>query len=167
MMGQILNRVELSQLPLKDYFKRVESGLDSSVTVDWLTGLFTDLPYEEKKPYLVRRQLQSTDDRFRNIEIVYDTDERVKAIVWNFRNWLSLTQLTEWFGEPIVYNEPYSNTTAFAFKSRNPAIEIIETRYSKWLEKSGSSKGFEMENEEGQKIKVSNPEFGFIQIKLL
>lgn len=156
-------REELQKLSLKDYFKRFEASIDNSIDLKSITDLFTTKNFIEEKPYLIRRMLMPIDNRFKNIEIVYDHNKKVKAIVWELK--ISLQELNEIFGEPIVYNEPYSNTTAFAFKSNNKCIEIIKTRFNGWLKKLDNEDGFEDESK--KTLKIYNPEFNFIQFSLM
>ena len=162
-----MTKEELIKLPLKGYFKQIEKNLTGVVDLESLTNLFTSQQYEEKTPYLIRRQLRPIDNRFSNIEIVYELGKPVGAIFWYFRKPLSLNQLIDCFGEPIVHNEPYSNTTAFAFRSKNPDIDVIEARCQEWITEMGNSTGgYEMEIEEERKRKIGNSEFNFIGIKL-
>lgn len=153
----------LEKLPLKDYFKTIESIVTKDTSVEELTNFFTIKPYSETKPYLTRRHLIPMDKRFKEIEIVYKTARTAKAIVWNLNIFLS--QLVDMFGEPIIHNEPYSDSTAFAFKSINPGIEIITTRHLKWLTKLADKNGFGYQDEQ-HKIQLLDPEFTFIQFSL-
>ncbi len=151
-------------MSINDYFKSIELAIDSAISVDGLTDFFTVHPYVETKPYLTRRRLIPNDTRFKQIELVYKDRNKVAAIVWDIT--ISLSQLTEIFGEPIIHNEPYSESTAFAFKSNNPNIKIIETRHPKWLTMIKGKKGFEYQDEDNQKRELVDPEFSFIQFDL-
>ena len=108
-----------------------------------------------------RRKLKPIDTRFDQIELVYDDKNTVSAIVWDLS--IPLSKLTEIFGTPIIYNEPYSGTTAFAFKSANPNIEIIKTRHSEWLKKLKYNNFFEYQDKNNQKIELEDPMFSFVQ----
>src|SRR4051812_42606716 len=112
-----LKQSNLEQLSIKDYFKTFEVSLDESINVDELTNFFSSQPYSETIPYLTRRQLKPIDKRFKQIELVYQDIHTIGAILWEID--ISLSELIDIFGEPIIHNEPYSNTTAFAFKSKN------------------------------------------------
>jgi hypothetical protein len=155
---------ELEKLSIKDYFKSMELAIDSALSVDELTAYFTNQPYVETKPYLTRRKLTPNDTRFKQIELVYKDSKKVDAIVWDFT--ISLSQLTDIFGAPIIHNEPYSDSTAFAFKSNNQDIEIIKTRHPKWLTMIKGKKAFEYQDEDNQKVELIDPEFTFIQFDL-
>ncbi len=124
-----IKRSELLNLSLEEYFHYFEKSLQKDVDLEWLTGLFTELPYQEKKPYLTRRSLVPKDKRFKQIEIVYyDDTNKVGAIVWDFK--ITLRELVDLFGKPILHYEPYDNTVAFAFISKNSNIDVIKTRCS-------------------------------------
>jgi hypothetical protein len=159
-----LERNELDKLSIKDYFRSIELAINSALNVDELTDFFTVQTYVETKPYLTRRKLIPNDTRFKQIELVYKDSNRVDAIVWDIT--ISLSQLTEIFGEPIIHNEPYSESTAFAFKSNNQDIEIIKTRHPKWLTMVKGKNVFEYQNEDNQKVELVDPEFSFIQFDL-
>ena len=159
-----LKQNELEKLSIKDYFKSIELAIDSALSVDELTEFFTVQTYVETKPYLTRRRLIPNDIKFKQIELVYKDSNKVDAIVWDIT--ISLSQLTEIFGDPIIHNEPYSESTAFAFKSNNQDIEIIKTRHPKWLTQVKGRNVFEYQNEDNQKVELVNPEFSFIQFDL-
>ncbi|MEJ8844566.1 hypothetical protein WG954_19390 [Lacibacter sp. H375] len=108
---------------------------------------------------MYRRKIKSTDRRFESFEIVYDKPEKINAIVFDLK--IKLSELEALFGAPIIHNEPYDESTAFAFKSTNPDIEIIKTRHPKWLTKN-KEKEFEY-SEDNNSYKLSDPEFSFIQ----
>ena len=158
-----LNPFDLEKLSIKDYFKAIESAIGKENNVDRLTIFFTKQPFSETTPYLIRRQLMPIDKKFKKIELVYEDRSKVSAIVWELS--LSLSQLIEIFGLPIIHNEPYSNTTAFAFKSTNPNIEIIETRHSEWLKKSKNN-SFEYLDKNNQKKELEDPMFSFVQFNI-
>lgn len=149
---------------LKDYFKMIEESVDDNSDLDTLTKFFTDKPYTETKPYFTRRKLIPKDERFKDIEIVYDEKKDVKAITWEII--INLNQLIQIFGEPVIHNEPYSASTAFAFKSRNPKIEIIKTRYPEWLSENKNNREFDYNNDKGESGKILNPEFEFVQFNI-
>ena len=159
-----LKQIKLEKLSIKDYFKSIELAIGSALSVDKLTGFFTVQNYIETKPYLTRRRLMPNDTRFKQIELVYKDSNKVDAIVWDIT--ISLSQLTDIFGEPIIHNEPYSDSTAFAFKSNNQNIEFIKTRHPKWLTIAKGKKVFEYQDEDNQKVELVDPEFSFIQFDL-
>ena len=159
-----LNPFDLENLSIKDYFKIIESTIGKSNSVDNLTDFFTQHPFSEFKSYLNRRKLKPFDTRFDQIELVYDDKNNVSAIVWDLG--ITLSQLTEIFGTPIIHNEPYSDTTAFAFKSINPRIEIIKTRHPEWLKKLKHKNVFEYQDKNNQKIELEDPMFSFVQFTL-
>jgi hypothetical protein len=159
-----LRENDLKNLSIKDYFKSIELAIESIMSVDELTDFFTNQTYVETKPYLTRRKLIPNDRRFRQIELVYEDSKKVNAIIWDIT--ISLSQLTEIFGEPIIHNEPYSDSTAFAFKSVNQNIEIIKTRHPKWLTMVKSKKGFRYQDKDNHEVELADPEFSFIQFEL-
>ena len=59
---------------------------------------------------------------------MYDSgnSNKVRAIVWIFKT--TLEELVNFFGKPIMNYEPYNNTVALAFKSKNSCVDIIKTR---------------------------------------
>ncbi len=159
-----LKQNELEKLSILDYFKSIELAIGSELSVGKLTDFFTVHSYSETKPYLTRRRLIPNDTRFKQIELVYKDSNKVSAIVWEIT--ISLSQLTTIFGEPIVHNEPYSGSTAFAFRSSNQDIEIIKTRHPEWLTKLESKNVFEYQDQDNQKVELVDPEFSFIQFDL-
>lgn len=159
-----LKQNELEKLSIKDYFKSIELEINSALSVDKLTDFFTVQSYVESKPYLTRRRLIPNDTRFKQIELVYKDSNKVRAIVWGIT--ISLSQLTNIFGEPIIHNEPYSDSTAFVFRSSNQDIEIIKTRHPEWLTKLESKNVFEYQDKDNQKVELVDPEFSFIQFDL-
>jgi hypothetical protein len=160
-----LRENELEKLSLKDYFKTIELAINKALSIDKLTDFLSVDPYSETKPYLTRRQLIPKDKRFKQIELVYKDSNKASAIVWDMT--ISLSQLTDIFGEPIIHNEPYSDSTAFAFRSNNQDIEIIKTRHPKWLTKFEGKNIFEYQDKDNQKVKLVDPEFSFIQFDLI
>lgn len=161
-----LNSFDLKELSIQDYFKTIESTLEKTYNVDKLTNFFTVHPFSEWKSYLNRRTLTSLDPKFKKIELVYQPlNNNVSAIVWELS--ISLSQLTEIFGVPITHNEPYSDTTAFAFKSTNPNIEIIKTRHPEWLKKLRHKNSFAYQDKNNKKIELEDPIFSFVQFNLL
>lgn len=159
-----ISQIELRELSITDYFKTVESSITKNMNVDEVTNFFTNFPYSETNPFLTRRQLNPIDNRFERIELVYSDIDKVKAIVWEFR--IKLSMLIETFGEFIFQNEPYSNSTAFLFKSQNQNIAVIKTRHPKWLSKTSNKMVFEYLDENEKCIQINNPEFEFIQISI-
>ena len=155
-------QIELSNLSLYEYFKRMEKLIDKSISLNILTNFFTDKEFTETKPYLTRRKLLPKDKRFSKIEIVYD--EKIKAIVWDLN--ISLSNLTKTFGKPIMHNNYYDESTEFAFKSENPNIEIIKTRHPESLKKLNGENTYKFKTESGNETKIDDPEFSFIQFSL-
>ena len=159
-----LNPFDLEKLSIKNYFKTIESKLGKENSVDKLTNFFTAHPFSETKPYLTRRHLKPIDTRFRQIELVYEKQNTVRAIVWDLN--IILSQLIDIFGVPIIHNEPYDYTTGFAFKSNNPNIGIIKTRHSEWLKKLNNKNAFEYKDKTKQKVELKDTVFSFIQFDL-
>lgn len=159
-----LNSLDLAVLSIKDYFKTIESAIDKDESVEKVTNFFTEQPFSEFKSYLNRRRLKPIDTRFDQIELVYNDKNKISAIVWDLN--LLLSQLIEIFGTPIIHNEPYSNSTAFAFKSTNPNIDIIKTRHPEWLKKITDRNSYEYNDKNNQKVELSDPDFSFIQFNL-
>ena len=157
-----ISQIELSNLSLTEYFKRMEKLIDKSHSLNILTDFFTDEKFTETKPYLTRRKLVPKDKRFSEIEIVYD--EKIKAIVWDLK--ISLTNLTKTFGKPIMHNNYYDESTEFAFRSENLNIEIIKTRHPESLKKLDGENNFEYKTENGNETTINDPEFSFIQFSL-
>jgi hypothetical protein len=142
----------------------MEQAIKGALSVDKLTEYFNAESYLETKYYLTIRHLILKDKRFKQISLIYKDKNRVDTIIWDIT--ISFSQLTEIFGEPIIHNEPYSDSTAFAFKSSNKAIIIIQTRYPEWLTMEKSKSVFEYQDKDNRKIELANPEFSFIQFKL-
>jgi hypothetical protein len=159
-----LDQIELKKMSIKEYFKTVELAIDSALSVDELTDFFSTKPFFESKPYLTRRRLIPKDPRFKKIELVYKDSYKVDAIVWDLT--ILLSELSDIFGEPIIYNELYSEATAFEFKSNNQRIKVIKTRHPKWLKMLKEKKVFEYQDENNQKLELIDPEFSFIQFNL-
>jgi len=156
--------LDLQKFTLEEYFKVIELALEKKNSVDTLTELMTEQPYTETKPYLTRRQLKPTDNRFDKIELVYSNRSRVSAIVWDINIYLS--KLIEIFGEPIIHNEPYSDSTAFAFRSKNDNIEFINTRHPKWLTQTENKMIFEYTDEYKLRQVIVDPNFSFVQFNI-
>ncbi|MBB1287419.1 hypothetical protein HRH25_23800 [Flavisolibacter sp. BT320] len=154
----------LEKKSIKEYFQTIETTLNADNPADELTHLFTDKPFADTKPYLTRRKLIPNDIRFEQIELVYETPKKVKAIVWDLK--ILLSQLVDIFGKPIIHNEPYSDSTAFAFKSDNPHIEIIKTRPPQWLTQLKDKNGYSYQ-EGNQRIELVDPEFPLFNLALL
>lgn len=159
-----LSQITLKKLSTREYFRTIESVIDKRLDVEKLSNFFTTEPYSETKPYLTRRQLIPIDKRFKKIELIYRDKHQVNAVVWDIS--ITLTELTDIFGEPIIRNEPYSDSTAFGFKSKNHNIEIIETRHPQWLTKSPDKSTFEYEDKDKSTKTLIDPEFSFVQFKI-
>lgn len=154
---------DLEKMSIKDYFKSIESSINSGISIDKLTAFFTFEDFVETKPYLIRRKLIPFDKRFKQIELVYKNKDKVDAIVWELT--ISLSQLIDIFGIPIIYHEPYSESTAIVFKSSNHDISIV-TRHQKWITILKNNV-FEYLNEDNQKSEIVDPEFSFVQFNLV
>jgi hypothetical protein len=159
-----LSQITLKNLSTKEYFRTMESVIDRRFDVEKLSNFFTTEPYSETRPYLTRRQLVPIDKRFNHIELVYKDNNSINAIVWEIQ--ISLSELSDIFGEPVIHNEPYSNSTAFGFKSKNLNIEIIETRHPEWLTKSTEKNAFEYKDKDKCTKTLIDPEFRFVQFKI-
>lgn len=152
-----------NRLSTREYLKNFEKEIQKNTSVEALTKHFSsDDNSHTEKPYLYRRKIKSADRRFESFEIVYNNPEKINAIVFDLK--IKLSELETLFGAPIIHNEPYDESTAFAFKSTNPDIEIIKTRHPKWLTKT-KEKEFEY-SERNNSYKLSDPEFNFIQLIL-
>ena len=156
------NNINISQqFSTSEYLKHFEKEISKSITLETLTRHFaTDDNYYTDKPNIYRRKIKSTDKRFESFEIVYDNSETIHAVIFDLKITLSILQ--EIFGQPIMQNEPYSDTTAFAFKSTNTEIEIIKTRYAAWLKK-GKGNDFIIEDTSNR---IFDPEFSFVQVDI-
>ena len=153
-----------NRLSTSEYLKNFEKEIQINTTLEALTKHFSnDNNYQTEKPYLYRRKIKSVDPRFESFEIVYDKPEKINAIVFDLK--IKLSELEALFGAPIIHNEPYDETTAFAFKSTNPAIEIIKTRHPKWLTNT-KEKEFEY-SEDNSSYKRIDPEFNVIQFDII
>ena len=163
-----MTRAELLDLPLKEYFHYFENNLQKDVDLEQLTELFTELPYKETKPYLTRRLLLPKDERFKEIEIVYEINNndrnKVKAIVWDFK--ITLRELVRFFGKPILHYEPYSDSAIFAFKSKNSNIDVIKTRYSRSSNAVIDYKQLELTDVGNIEDRILDLEFTFLQFNL-
>lgn len=161
----LLNNINISQqLSTSEYLKHFEKEIGKSITLESLTKHFiTGNNYYTEKPYLYRRKIKSVDNRFESFEIVYDESEKIHAIVFDLK--IKLSRLQEIFGQPFMQNEPYSETTAFAFKSVNRDIEIINTRHPNWLTKTKNN-GYEYSEKDDDTYTLVDPEFNFIQFTL-
>jgi hypothetical protein len=152
-----------NRLSKSEYLKNFEKEIQKNTTLEALTKHFSkDGNYRTEKPYLYRRKINSSDPRFESFEVVYDKPEKINAIVFDLK--IKLSELEALFGAPIIHNEPYDETTAFAFKSTNLDIEIIKTRHPKWLNKI-KEKEFEY-SEHNNSYKLIDPEFNFIQFDM-
>lgn len=158
-----LSHNQLERVPLEAYFKAIERLIINSISVEDLTAFFTNQPFLETKPYLFRRILIPIDKRFSKIELVYESINHVKAIVWHFDT--TLSELKSIFGEAIIHHEPYSNSTAVAFLSQNKNIDVIKTRHNGRLLKNEHGL-FEYYNNGNQRVELLDPEFDFLQITL-
>lgn len=157
---------DLLNLTLKDYFEYFQNSLKKDVDLESLTRLFTKLPFKEKKPYLTRRLLLPEDNRFSEIEIVYDVlkSNKVGAIIWEFRS--TFRELINLFGKPIIHYEPYSNSVVVAFKCDNPDIDVIKTRYSQSPDIMTELRKMESKDVKSIDNRLLELEFGFLQIDL-
>ena len=50
--------------------------------------------------------------------------------------------------------------------SKNQDVDIIKTRYHKWLTMVKDKKAFVYQDEDNQKVELEDPEFSFIQFDL-
>jgi hypothetical protein len=149
--------------PANEYLKKFEKEIQTDITLESLTQHFTtNNNYQSEKPYLYRRKIKSGDERFESFEIVYDESEKVLAVVFVLK--IKLSELQTLFGKSLMHNEPYNESTAFAFKSSNPDIGIIKTRHSKSLTKTKESEYEYSENNNSHKF--VDPEFSFVQFDL-
>lgn len=160
-----ISREDLMGLELKDYFKKLANASYSEVTLEELTNLFTNHPFADPKPYLYRRQLSPIDNRFTNIELVYDDEKRVHAITWAIE--ISLKELQEIFGtKPILQFTPHGESTLFYFKTSNPTIRVINSTFYDYIRKNKFWFGYTSFTKENVKKYTRNPQFKFIQFTL-
>jgi hypothetical protein len=161
-----IKRDELSTLSFNEYFDYFENSLNKNIDLEQLTELFTEIPYQEKKPYLTRRLLSPKDERFKEIEIVYDINNsnKVKAIVWSFK--ITLRELVNIFGKPIQRYESYSDSLIFLFSSKNPDIIMVKTRLSQSSNEMIDLKGLELANAKEVSNHILDFEFAFLQFDL-
>ncbi len=149
------------ELSISEYLKHFEKEIKKSFNLETLTRHFvTDNNYYTEKPFLYRRKIKSADKRFESFEIVYDESKTIYAVIFDLK--IKLRQLEAIFGQALINNEPYSDTTSFAFKAKNPEIEIIKTRYSAWLKRE---KGYDFIIEDTSK-RIFDPEFSFVQFDI-
>lgn len=160
-------RDELLGQSLEIYFKFFEKKLEKDVDLEWLTDIFTEVPYTEKKPYLTIRHLIPKDKRFKEIEIIYDVNSKnkVKAIVWNFK--VTLRELMHLFGKPNLKYEAYADSMLFTFSSNNCNIDVIKTRLPNPSEKIIGLREDELSNISTTTDGILDLEFIFLQFGLL
>lgn len=162
-----MNSKELINLPLKEYFEYFNDSIRKNMGLEFLGNLFTELPFKEYKPYLIRRSLIPNDSRFQNIEIVYDDSNnyKLKAIAWHIN--ITLRELIIIFGRPKHNYCPYDESVEFAFSSSNPEIEIIKTRLSVSKFNKIEYKKQELVNQFDIEESTLALEFSFIQFNLV
>src|SRR5258705_7034192 len=117
MTRTLLNHITTyNELSKNEYLKFFEKEYHRNINLKDLTVHFAiDNNYHTEKPYLYRRKIKSMDRRFESFEIVHDKIEKIHAIVFNLT--IGLNELQALFGEPFIQNEPYSESTLFAFNS--------------------------------------------------
>jgi len=98
---------------LKDYFFEMKLLFQKQNDLNSLTELLGHQEFTETKPYLTIRKLTPKDDRFKYIELVYETPELVKKIRWNFG--INLSQLKDYFGNPRFHYAPHGSATMIGF----------------------------------------------------
>jgi len=111
-----------------------------------LTKLLGTQEFTETKPYLTRRKLAPKDDRFKSIELVYETPELVKKICWNFD--VSFSKLREYFGKPIFHYSPHGGATMIGFFDFENQFTGFETIYSGDVNEKGGM--YEVYSEDGE-----------------
>ncbi len=160
MLNHITTYKEFS---VAEYLKTFEKEFQKKFNLEILTSyLSSNNNYYTEKPYLYRRIINSLDERFESFEIVHDKSERISAVVFNVN--IQLSELQNIFEMDCIQHEPYSNSTAFIFKSINPDIETIKTRYPEWLTKLKDSE-YEFAVDGTSDI-VVNPKFSFLQFNI-
>jgi len=158
-----ITKEDLLGLPLKSYFNYFANNLKKEVNLEFLTILFTELQFKEKKPYLTRRKLLPNDKRFKEIEIVYDkkSNNKVMAIVWDFQ--FTLRELLNLFGTPVIEYEPYSNTTYFKYIMKSD-IKFVKTGHQEHLNDIINLKKLELVDILSNNNRILDIEFTFLQM---
>lgn len=157
-MGVLIKK--FGYLSKLEFLKKIEQSLFLNISLNEITEFFiNDHNYIIEKPYLIRRIIKSTYLGIDSFEIVYDSAEKIYALVINVK--LNLKELYSLFGKFEVLYEPYSNSSAFLFKSNNPCISLIKTRLN--IIVINSNKNFIEYKLNDKLYKDINPEFNFIQ----
>jgi hypothetical protein len=131
---------------LKDYFFEMKLLFQKQNDLNTLTELLGNQEFTETKPYLTIRKLTPKDDRFKYIELVYETPELVKKIRWNFG--INLSQLRDYFGNPRFQYAPHGSATTIGFFDLKNQFTGFETIYpGEVCEKDGK---YEMNGENGK-----------------
>ena len=136
---------------LKDYFFEMKLLFQKQNDLSTLTELLGTQDFTETKPYLTRRKLTPKDDRFKSIELVYETPELVKKICWDLD--INLSQIREYFGNPRFHYAPHGSATMIGFFDFENQFTGFETIYTGEVdEKDGK---YEL-NSEDEKFEVKD-----------
>lgn len=154
---------EYNTLSAGEFLKIFEREFRKDTNLKTLTNFLSrDNNYYTERPYLCRRIIKSSDQRFEGFEIVYDVPEIIEAVVFSVS--IRLSELENLFGEFRTQPEPYSNSTAFIFNSLNPDIAKIKTRCPELITKLKESK-YEFSIDHTSE-RISDPEFNFVQFDI-
>lgn len=119
----------LRNLSIDEYFHTLLRIINTNnCNLVYLTDLLSDQPenFSEYKPYLTRRKLSSVNKNIEEIELVYDDQLNVRAILMVIK--LNLKKLREIFGREKTGFEPVFDSTAFHFESNYDKISTILSR---------------------------------------
>jgi len=130
----------------KDYFFEMRLLFREQNDLNTLTEILGTEVFTETKPYLTRRKLTSKDDRFKSIELVYETPVLVKKICWNLD--INLSQLREYFGNPRFHYAPYGSSTMIGFFDLENQFTGFETIYPGDVNEKDSK--YELYSEDGK-----------------
>lgn len=159
-----ITKEHLSKYSLKEYFDIMFSILNNKTNIEILTTLFTNDDYTITRPYLYRRQLKPIDNRFTQIELVYDSELKLCAVIWDIK--ISFNELLFLFGEPIIQYFPIVDSTYFEFSKMNSlTIDVVKTTIEgNYKRIDGTSK---FTNSHNIDLIINNLVFTYIQLDLI
>jgi hypothetical protein len=133
-------------LGLKTYFQEMKVLFQEHNDLNSLTELLGEKEFTETRPYLYRRKLNPRDKRFKYIELVYASPERVSKICWGID--ISLSELRRYFDFPIFHYAPHGGATLIGFLNPEGKFTGFETIYpGEVKEKNGR---YELISENGE-----------------
>jgi hypothetical protein len=131
---------------LKEYFFEMKLLFQEQNDLNTFTELLGAKEFTETKPYLTRRKLTPKDNRFKYIELVYETPELINKVCWGLE--ISLSQLSEYFGNPRFHYAPHGSATMIGFFDLESEFTGFETIYpGEVSEKDGK---YELNGEDGK-----------------